>query len=208
MTYQYPYRLLLISLLCLLSNGTGTETEVIQAAQIDIDGTVTVEKAADTQQKVEEQPKPKPKHPNALEVIFENQSGSPVELYWDDSKSGVLQASIDHTHQTTINTFLGHRFYYTPVGKNGSKDTSLYTVTMAAHTGLITLYDAKTMEDRGVEFEKEQSKWMKEYFDRTGRRWQNFYPRDQVTHHYHDAQQGIDSLLSSHIHTTQFYIFG
>lgn len=131
----------------------------------------------------------KPKHPNALDVIFENQSGKPVDLYWDDSKEGVLQGFLAHTNQITINTFLGHRFYYAPANTTNTKEQKLYEVIMEEHTGLVTLYDPDTMAERGKDFERKKSVWMKEYYERTGRRWHNYWPREPITHHYYQVAE-------------------
>lgn len=166
--------LIIIILLFVLINIIFGEEEAIQSVELGTDGEVKKEKT---------------KHPNSLEVIFENQSGNTVEVYWDDSKDGVLQGTLDHTNQITINTFLGHRFYYTPKNSSGSKDNVLYTVTMEEHTGLITLYNEKIMAERGEEFERKRGIWMKEYYEKSGRRWQNYYPRDPVTHFYYDVQE-------------------
>eukprot|EP00486_Rosalina_sp_Unknown_P012887 CAMPEP_0201582540 /NCGR_PEP_ID=MMETSP0190_2-20130828/86793_1 /ASSEMBLY_ACC=CAM_ASM_000263 /TAXON_ID=37353 /ORGANISM="Rosalina sp." /LENGTH=323 /DNA_ID=CAMNT_0048022667 /DNA_START=82 /DNA_END=1050 /DNA_ORIENTATION=- len=165
---------LLITLICIGLNIIFAEEEAIQSVEIGTDGEIKTEE---------------PKHPNGLEVIFENQSGKSVELYWDDSKEGVLQGELDHTNQITINTFLGHRFYYTPANSSGSKENLLYEITMMEHTGLVTLYNEKIMSERGAEFERKKGLWMKEYYDKTGRRWQNYYPREPVTHNYYQVNE-------------------
>ena len=124
--------------------------------------TVSIEVGTDGTQKTDTNSL---KHPNALEVIFENQSGRKVELYWDDNINGILQSKLDNTAQITINTFIGHRFYFTPKNSNGSKENILYQITMEKHLGIVTLYDPKTMKDRNQEFERKKSLWMKEYFE-------------------------------------------
>ncbi len=128
------------------------------------------------------------KNPNALEVIFENQSGKKVSLYWDDSINGVLQSELSHTSQITINTFLGHRFYFTPQDSNGSTSDQLYAVTMEQHTGLVTLYNEEIMKERGAEFEAQKNLFMKEYFEKNGRKWKNYYPMEPITHFMYDFE--------------------
>eukprot|EP01083_Nonionella_stella_P110247 322429_1 len=177
----------ILSFLCFLCALIKADEEVLESVEIGTDGEV------------------KPVHPNALSVIFENQSGQKVELYWDDSKSGVLQHTLGHSDQTTINTFLGHRFYYAPIDSNGSKAQALYTVTMEPHTGVVTLYDAKTMKERGAEFDRKKNLWMKEYYERTDRRWQNYYPRDPITWHYYDVNETGQTITAT-TDRTQFTI--
>ena len=57
---------LVLSLLCIGLNIIFAE-EAIQSVEVGSDGEVKKEDV---------------KHPNGLEVIFENQSGKSVELYW------------------------------------------------------------------------------------------------------------------------------
>eukprot|EP01083_Nonionella_stella_P237459 833011_1 len=76
---------------------------------------------------------------------------------------------------------------------------------MEEHTGLVTLYDPETMKSRGKEFERKKNEWMKEYMDRTGRRWLNYYPREPITHHYYDALENGDKFTAE-TDRTQFRI--
>eukprot|EP01084_Bolivina_argentea_P273187 465286_1 len=166
------------------------------------DDTVSVEVEAETAATNAVEPEPEPvKHPNALEVIFENQSGKKVELYWDDNINGVKQADLTHTAQITINTFIGHRFYFTPEGSEGSKDTVLYSTVMEQAVGLITLYNERIMRERGQEFERTKSQFMRSYFSKTGRRWQNYYPRDPITHFMYNFTHIGQEIKAASNHT-------
>ena len=155
------------------------------------------------------------KNPNSLEVIFENQSGRKVELYWDDNVNGVLQTELSHTSQITINTFIGHKFYFTPAKSGGSKENVLYQVIMEKHIGLITLYNQRVMKERGQEFEREKNQFMRDYFANTGRKWKNYYPRQPITHFmYNFTHIGMSFFLcfctyhfliiSSYVHSEKF----
>ena len=128
----------------------------------------------------------------ALTVIFENNSGEPVELYWDDGKDGVLQRALEHRKDASVNTFAGHTFYFTPKGSSGSKANVLHQVTIEEHTGLVMLFDTTTMKEQTKTQEREA--WMKAYFEKTGRPWMNYYPRDPIIHHYYDAQHNGQSF--------------
>ena len=144
------------------------------------DDTISLEIGSDGEQR--EADTQQLKHPNALEVVFENQSGRKVELYWDDNLNGVLQSELSHTSQITINTFIGHKFYFTPYGSGGNKRNKLYEVIMERHTGLVTLYNERIMRERGQEFEREKNEFMRDYYSKTGRKWKNYYPREPISH--------------------------
>lgn len=182
---------------------------------VSIDETVSIEIDEKGEQKeivsIEIEEKEKLKHPNALEVIFENQSGRKVELYWDDNVNGVLQSELSHTSQITINTFIGHKFYFTRYGSGGKKENILYQVIMEQHTGLITLYNERIMKERGQEFERKKNQFMRQYFQNTGRKWKNYYPREPITHFmYNFTHIGIIIFVSVYIklyiNNSQFFI--
>ena len=167
---------------------------------ISSDDTVSVEIDSKGQQKESL------KNPNSLEVIFENQSGRKVELYWDDNVNGVLQSELSHTSQITINTFIGHKFYFTPANSNGSKENVLYQVIMEKYTGLVTLYNERIMAERGQKFEQEKNQFMREYFANTGRKWKNYYPREPITHFmYNFTHIGLYILYISFLHIQHYF---
>ena len=78
-----------------------------------------------------------------------------------------------------INTFYGHEFFYTPFD---NEDEVLYSVRMENHIDMIELLTKEEMAQRDQEFLEQKNSFMKEYFQETGRRWKNYYPRDPVTH--------------------------
>ena len=166
----------------MITNIITTMLHIISICLISIIYLVSSDDIVSVEVDAEGQQQQSVKNPNSLEVIFENQSGRKVELYWDDNVKGVLQSELSHTSQITINTFIGHKFYFTPENSGGSKENILYQVIMERHTGIVTLYNERIMKERGQEFERKKNQFMREYFVNTGRKWKNYYPRDPVTH--------------------------
>mmetsp|Transcript_51205 Transcript_51205/g.62656 ORF Transcript_51205/g.62656 Transcript_51205/m.62656 type:complete len:498 (+) Transcript_51205:54-1547(+) len=144
--------------------------------------------------------KPAEMNPTSLSVIFENKSGKHAQLYWDDGKDGILQSDMKNGGTITINTFIGHKFYFTDKYSN----KKLYRITIYEHIGYVTLYDEQTMRERNNEFENERQRFMKEYFQKTGKRWSNFYPRKPVTH-YHYNFSDIGQIIDIESSQTKYF---
>jgi len=83
-----------------------------------------------------------------IDVIFENKSGQTVELYWDDGEEAVLQSTLEHADEITIDTFIGHRFYFTPQGSKGARKDKLYEAIMYENTSMVTLQAPRIMQRR------------------------------------------------------------
>ena len=49
-----------------------------------------------------------------------------------------------------------------------------------------------------------KAQWMSEYFQRTGRKWRNHYPREPIAHFYHHAEQG--EIIQIATDRTQFHV--
>ena len=105
---------------------------------------------------------------HALQVSFQNLSGKEVELYWASKDGPSFRGSLSNEHVIVMmRTFLGHRFYFTPKGSNGTRDKILHEISIMEHTGFVTLFDADTMKKREHE--------LRRYYGSMGRRWMNRY---------------------------------
>ena len=131
-----------------------------------------------------------------IEVILENESGQTVGLFWYNGKDAIPIGLIEHSHQTTITTLQGHRFYFKPKGS----DTILQESIIEEDTARITLYPPGNLSD----IHKEREKWFKKYYQETGRQWKNYWPRDPVTYYYHKAEQG--QIIHVSTDRTKFHI--
>ena len=57
---------------------------------------------------------------------------------------------------------------------------------MEKHVELIQLLTPNEMKKRDAKFEQERRKFMQDYFEKTGRTWLNYYPRDPVSKFMYD----------------------
>eukprot|EP01083_Nonionella_stella_P205286 747688_1 len=84
--------------------------------------------------------------PNAFDVIFENLSGSNVELYTDDKYSVTFIAKLENTESVTTKALIGQNFYFTPTNSGGSKERYLYQKVIKKSTKTVVLYSKKKMK--------------------------------------------------------------
>jgi len=103
-------------------------------------------------------------------IMFLNGRKSKVDLFWDGTKSAVNQGRLNRMGDTNIiNSYKSHKFYATDLqGK------------------IIIRWEV--MENKFVyeipsdhvltEKEEEEKKFKHEYYQKTGRIWENIYPRD------------------------------
>ena len=130
-------------------------------------------------------------------VIFENLSSQTVQLWWaNPTGHDALQGTLKPSETFTVNTWMGHNFYFTPEGTKGTMEDSLYSVMMES-TARIVLYDE-------MERTAARSRFNREHFHRTGREWKNFWPREPVTHPYHRAKIGEKIVKESD--RSQFFV--
>ena len=128
-----------------------------------------------------------------MKVTFDNYYGQTVELFWDNNKKGEFQQEMVANARATVNTFLGHRFYFVEKGS----DIVIHETIVTKGINWVKLYPLDAMK-------AEKSKWMHEYFKRTGRMWKNYYPRGPITHYYHKAKQG--EIIHVETDRTQYHI--
>eukprot|EP01084_Bolivina_argentea_P278204 475160_1 len=85
--------------------------------------------------------------PNVITVVFENQSGSSVELYSDTATAVYFKGALENGESVTIDTFIGERFYFTPRGSGGSHERWLYQKIMKKSTKSVILYPKAKMNE-------------------------------------------------------------
>eukprot|EP00483_Globobulimina_turgida_P006526 UN06536 len=84
--------------------------------------------------------------PNALTVIFENQSGGTVELWSDNATTVSFKAKLENTDKITRKATIGQNFYFTVPNSGGSKERVLYQKIMKKLTKKVVLFDRKKMK--------------------------------------------------------------
>lgn len=55
--------------------------------------------------------------PKTTTITLENTGEETLDLYWDDGRAGVLQGSLKPKDTITLETYYGHRFFWTKPGK-------------------------------------------------------------------------------------------
>ena len=83
---------------------------------------------------------------DAIEVVFENKLGKPVELWTEDGIELTLVASLNNLDSAIVSTFIGETFHFTPPGSGGSHEHMHYQKKLTRLTNSVILYDKETMK--------------------------------------------------------------
>ena len=72
-----------------------------------------------------------------VDVRFDNRRNDAVEFYWvhPNGKDVSLQGTLQPGDSQNISSYIGHRFYLTPIGSKGSRDRVLHEVVMEKWNG-------------------------------------------------------------------------
>ena len=73
----------------------------------------------------------------------------------------------------------GHKFFFTP---KDDPTKRLYTVSMNEYERVIHILNDKEIAKRTPEFEKERHAFLKEYMEKNGKPWKNYWPKPPITH--------------------------
>jgi len=112
------------------------------------------------------------------------------DYYYDDGRDGIYQGRLQLGGEATTNTYEGHAFYFTSVGK---KDSVLARFTMNRDMVTYFVTDPKSVPPRHLQDHVDQEKaFTKSYRERTGLHWRHYYgpdgPRPPPKLHMWDAQ--------------------
>ena len=74
-----------------------------------------------------------------VDVRFDNRRNDAVEFYWvhPNGKDVALQGTLQPGDSQNISSYIGHRFYLTPIGSGGSRDHVLHEVVMDNWNGTL-----------------------------------------------------------------------
>jgi len=120
----------------------------------------------------------------AMHATFWNFESFEVSLWWEDHKGGVHQGDILPERKIDINSYIGHKFFFTP---KDDKTNRLHMVIMQKYEPHYYLYSAERRAEMDKDKQKERQQFLKEYFDREGRAWVHYWPREAPVHHMYDA---------------------
>ena len=137
-----------------------------------------------------------------IPVQFENKSGYDCMLYWVSMKTGkeelIAQAEMLYPSLTTITTFPGHKFVYTP--KNDQTER-IYEVIMSPYVTVVTLLPKERMETID---EQQKQLFYKNYYLQTGKHWKNYYPRDPLIYPHLNPTH-IGQTIDANTKYTKYY---
>lgn len=127
-------------------------------------------------------------HTQAMSVKFKTLT--PCDYYYDDGRDGIYQGRLRLGGESTTNTYEGHVFYFTRVGK---KDSVLARFTMNRDTVTYVVTDPKSLPPRHLQEQVDKEKaFTKSYRERTGLHWRHYYgpdgPRPPPILHMWEAQ--------------------
>eukprot|EP01084_Bolivina_argentea_P186768 321837_1 len=122
---------------------------------------------------------PKPPSPQ-IWVTFTNDSPDTIDLIWDDGgPNGIHQGTINPGTSTKIGTFEGHIFYF----RYPNQSKREYICYMKNGKTQFIFKDAETRKQEATQLQQEKELFKKHYYERTGRKWEAFYPRNPPIHH-------------------------
>ncbi len=132
---------------------------------------------------------------NEYWVSFINESPDTTELVWDDGgRDGILQATLRPHTSTSIGTYEGHVFYF----RYPNTYKKEYIANMKNGKTSFTFKNEETRMKEAITLENEKKTFMENYLNRTGRRWEAYYPRYKPIHYmyagdYVGQKHGITS---------------
>ncbi len=106
-----------------------------------------------------------------------------VHMMWDPQNGdpGYRLQTLRAGQTAIYETKAGWRWYFTPVS-DPAKVTQVTSVK--PHTAEIVIKQDEDLQRPPTQLETEKEDFLRHYFERTGKRWLNYYPRDMWTEHY------------------------
>jgi len=120
----------------------------------------------------------------AMHATFWNYDKMEVSLWWDDHKEGIHQGDIPSERKIDINTFIGHKFFFTP---KTNRKKRLHNVIMQKYEPHYYLYSEKRRKELNAEKQKERQQFLQSYYKENGRPWVHFWPRPKPIYHMYGA---------------------
>jgi len=121
----------------------------------------------------------------AMHATFWNYDNIEVSLWWEDHKGGIHQGDIAPERKVDINTYIGHKFFFT--AKSDKSKERLLLVVMQKFEPHYYLYSEKRRKEMNADKKKERQKFLQNYYKREGRPWVHYWPRPKPIHFMYDA---------------------
>jgi hypothetical protein len=120
----------------------------------------------------------------SVPIKFTNYHDNDLEIFYDDGQEGVTQGYLRANRTMCINSYVGHKFFFTPIG---SKER--VAKAQASADSFENLLKPKNMRPELAERVAAEEKFRGDYYEENGFHWLSGYGRPKPRWHMWEAKE-------------------